>query len=163
MPAAASTWFNSISSRDHRLRLHHALDVVLSGDVEHILIRLRGVPGPEHRRPVGGHLLLELDQQLVEIGDGVLFDLVGRLAPVLEIGDGVGRRPVVLARPFGRLAQRLGRGRLGKPVGAVLEELGAVEMDVLGRHVDYCGMTAVRFAASFSRLTTFRPDSFCRF
>ena len=32
-------------------------------------------------------LLLELDQQLVEVGDGVGLDLVGRLAPLLEIGD----------------------------------------------------------------------------
>ena len=34
---------------DHRLRLDHALDVVLAGDVEHVLVGLGGVLGPEHR------------------------------------------------------------------------------------------------------------------
>ena len=54
---------------DHRLRLDHALDVVLAGDVEHVLVGLRGVLGPEHRGAAGRDVPLELDQQLVEIGD----------------------------------------------------------------------------------------------
>ena len=51
---------------------------------------------------------------------------MGRLAPVLEIRDGVGDRAIVLGRPLGRLAQRLRRRRLGKALGLAVEELGAV-------------------------------------
>ena len=54
---------------DHRLRLDHALDVVLAGDVEHEAVGLGGVLGPEHRGAAGGDVPLELDQQLVEVGD----------------------------------------------------------------------------------------------
>ena len=56
---------------DHRLRLDHALDVVLSGDVEHVPVGLGGVVGPQHGGAAGGDVPLELDQQLVQVGDGI--------------------------------------------------------------------------------------------
>ena len=43
------------------------------GDVEHVPVGLGRVLGPEHRRPAGRDVPLELDQQLIEIGDDVLF------------------------------------------------------------------------------------------
>ena len=70
---------------DHRLRLDHALDVVLFGDIEHVLVGLGRVFGPKHCSAPGRDVPLELDQQFIEIGDGVLLDLMGGLAPVLEI------------------------------------------------------------------------------
>ncbi len=63
---------------------------MLFGDVEHKLIGLGRVFGPKHRSAAGGEVSLELDQQLVEVGDRVLFDLMGGLAPVLEKRNGVG-------------------------------------------------------------------------
>ena len=61
------------------------------------------------------------------------LDLVGRLAPILEIGNGVGHRAVVLARSLGRLAQRARRGLI-EPVRLGREELGAVEMVFVAGH-----------------------------
>ena len=119
---------------DHRLRLDDALDVVLFGDIEHVLIGLGRVLGPEHGGAPGGDLLLELDQQLVEIGDGETLDLMGRLAPVLKIRDGIGHFLIVFARPLGRRAQRFRRMRFGKTLGQRGEELGAVEVVGFGGH-----------------------------
>ena len=117
MPAAAKHVVQLHLLADHRLRLDDALDVVLAGDVEHVLVGLRGVLGPQHRGAPGGDVPLELDQQLVEVGDRVALDLVARLAPILPIRDGVGHRLVVLGRPLGRFAQRFRRRRLVEALG----------------------------------------------
>ena len=81
---------------DHRLRLDHAFDVVFAGDIEDVLVGLGGILGAKHGGAPGGDVPLELDQQLVEIGDGIGFDLMGRLAPVLKVRHRIGHGTIAL-------------------------------------------------------------------
>ena len=106
----------------HRLRLDHALDLVPPGDVQYVAVGFRGLGGEQHLDPLGRHPPLEFHQQLVEVGDGVFLDCVGRIPPLLEIGDGVGHPRLFLLEPAD-LAQRLEAGaRLGEPLGLFRDE-----------------------------------------
>ncbi len=114
---------------DHRLRLHHALDVVLPGDVQHEAVGFGRVLGEKDLDAAGLHVALELHEQLVEIGDRVLLDLVGGLAPVLEIRDRRGHGRVALAGIIADLGQVLEpRRRLVEAPVLVFQERGAVEV-----------------------------------
>ena len=73
---------------------------------------------------------------LSKIRQRVSFDPMGGLAPVLEIRDRIGHRPIALARLLGRHAQRRRRGRLGKTLGFLGPELGAFEMRMLSMTSD---------------------------
>ena len=62
------------------------------------------------------------------------FDAMGRLAPILEIGDRVGDDPIRFAGAFGVDAQRFRGRRLAQSLGLVGEEFGAVEMEWFSGH-----------------------------
>ena len=61
---------SSISSLTIDFDLTTLLTLCSPGDVEHVLVGLGRVFGPQHRGAAGGDVPLELDQQLVEVGDG---------------------------------------------------------------------------------------------
>ncbi len=114
---------------DHRLRLHHALDVVLPRDLQHEAVGFRRILGEKDLDAAGLHGALELHQQLVEIGDRILLDLVGGLAPVLEIRNRRGHGRVALAGVLADLAQVLEpRRRLVEALVLVFQERCTVEM-----------------------------------
>ncbi len=121
---------------NHRLRLDHAVDVVLFGDVEHVLVGLGRIVGPQHGRAAGGHVPLEFNQQLIEVGDRILFDLMGSLAPVLKERHRLGGIAALFRRSFHRLAEGLRRRWLGKTLGQRGKELGAAEMYGCGHWIE---------------------------
>ncbi len=57
----------------HRLALDHPARAALAGKIDDILARLGRVGGDEHAASVGLQALLELDQQVVEPRDRILF------------------------------------------------------------------------------------------
>ena len=57
----------------HRLALDHAACAALAGKIDDILTCLGRVGGDEHAASVGLQALLELDQQVVEARDRILF------------------------------------------------------------------------------------------
>ena len=137
MPAASSTWFSSISSVTIDFDLTTLLTLCSPGDVQHEAVGLGGILGEKDLDAAGLHVALELHQQLVEIGDRVLLDLVGRLAPVLEIGDRRGHGRVVLAGKIADLGQVLEpRRRLVEAPVLVFQERGAVQVAGMFGHVE---------------------------
>ena len=80
---------------------------MLPGDFQHEAVGFGRILGEKDLDAAGLDVALELHQQLVEIGDRILLDLVGGLAPVLEIGDRRGHGRVVLAGKIADLGQVL--------------------------------------------------------
>ena len=76
-PSAASMWFSSISSLTIDFDLTTRLDVVLAGDVEHVRLASSASSAQSTVDAAGRDVPLELDQQLVEVGDGVGLDRGG--------------------------------------------------------------------------------------
>ncbi len=91
-------------------------------------VRFGGVLGVKHRSAASRDVALELDQQRVKICNGVRFDLRSRIAPILEVRNGVGHSAVAFARFLGIDAQCRRRAGFAKPLGFRGEKFGAVEM-----------------------------------
>ena len=85
----------------HRLALDYAARAALAGEVDDILARLGRVGGDEHGAPVGLQALLELDQEVVEPRDRVLFDAARSVALGLVGGELGARRGDVVEMASG--------------------------------------------------------------
>ena len=84
--------------RQHRLRLHHLLDMVLLQDVIHDVVELLGVLRPMHDTTVFLGIGGKLVQILVEMGDRVALDGTGLLAQLLPFLQTVCH--IVTFRPY---------------------------------------------------------------
>ena len=84
--------------RQHRLRLHHLLDMVLLQDAIYDVVELLGVLGPMHDTTVFLGIGGKLVQILVEMGDRVALDGTGLLAQLLPFLQTVCH--IVTFRPY---------------------------------------------------------------
>ena len=78
---------------------------MLPGDIQHETVGFGRILREEDLDAAGLHISFELHEQLIEIGDRILLDLVGSLAPVLKIRNRRSHGRVVLARIIANLGQ----------------------------------------------------------
>ena len=119
MPAASSTWFSSISSLTIDFDLTTLLTLCSRAMSSTCWLASAASSAQSTVAPAGGDVPLELDQQLVEVGDGVALDLVGRLAPVLEVrGSASVTARLCLLERSAVSPSDFGAGRLVEPLGS---------------------------------------------
>jgi len=119
---------------DHRLALDHAADVVFSGDIDDHPVGFFGRFRPEYGGTAGRDVPLELDQQFIEIGDRVAFNIAGLFAPVLPIRNRAGNHAILVGRAHRRFARGLRPGRLVESLVLLFQERGPFEMEVFTIH-----------------------------